>query len=204
MARRPRAADVGDVPSSSRGAILQAAARIIARSGVRGLKVDEVASAAGVSTPLLYYHFESRAGLVRATLEAAGDAAPSSALTEGPGPGETGFEAVERSLLAELDDSAEVRDNAVVWGEVAASAVFDESLRTDLRQVVENWRHEVAEGVRAGLADGSIRAGIDPGRAAETLTALVDGLCTRWLSGTVERARARELLSAELRERLSA
>jgi len=33
---------------------------------------------------------------------------------------------------------------------------------------------------------------------------LVDGLCTRWLSGTVERGRARELLAAELRRRLRA
>ena len=38
-----------------REAILTAAARVIARSGVRGLRVEEVASEAGVSPPLLYY-----------------------------------------------------------------------------------------------------------------------------------------------------
>ena len=55
-----------------REAILDAAARLIARRGVRGLRVEEVATEAGVSPPLLYYHFESRAGLVRATLDAHG------------------------------------------------------------------------------------------------------------------------------------
>ncbi len=204
MARRSPAAGSATEPENSRAAILQAAARTIARHGVRGLKVDEVAAVAGVSTPLLYYHFKSRAGLVKATLEAASVEAPSSALPEGPPEGTTGYETLEKALLAELGDAEQVRDNAVVWGEVAASAVFEEELREDVRLVVETWRDEVAEGIRAGLKDGSIRPGTDPVDAAELLTTLVDGLCTRWLSGTVEREGARKLLAAELRRRLRA
>jgi AcrR family transcriptional regulator len=98
-----------------REAILTAAARVIARSGVRGLRVEEVASEAGVSPPLLYYHFASRQGLIRATLERASDKAPSAALRAGSGPA-SGFEAVEAALLAELDEARTVRDNAIVWG----------------------------------------------------------------------------------------
>lgn len=157
---------------------------------------------AGVSTPLLYYHFESRAGLVKATLEYASVEAPSSALPEGPPEGETGYQALERALLAEIDDSEQVRDNAVVWGEVAASAVFEDALRSDVKEAVETWHDEVAQGVRAGLADGSITPGIDPVETAELLTTLVDGLCTRWLSGSITAERARGLLAAELRRRL--
>jgi AcrR family transcriptional regulator len=204
VARRSPAAGTATEPENSRGAILQAAARTIARHGVRGLKVDDVAAAAGVSTPLLYYHFASRAGLVKATLEYASIEAPSSALPEGPPEGETGYRALERALLAELDDTDQVRDNAVVWGEVAASAVFEDDLRADVKEAVEIWREEVVQGIRAGLADGSIRAGIDPEQTAELLTTLVDGLCTRWLSGSVTVDRARELLAADLKHRLSA
>jgi AcrR family transcriptional regulator len=204
VARRSPAAGAATEPENSRGAILQAAAHTIARHGVRGLKVDEVAAAAGVSTPLLYYHFESRAGLVKATLGYASVEAPSSALPEGPPEGDTGYEALERALLAELDDSEQVRDNAVVWGEVAASAVFEDALRPDVKDAVETWHDEVAQGIRAGLADGSIRAGIDPAETAELVTTLVDGLCTRWLSGSITAERARELLAADLRHRLRA
>ncbi|MZE52785.1 TetR family transcriptional regulator, partial [Streptomyces sp. SID5770] len=40
--------------------ILEAAARVIARRGVRGLRVEELAAEAGVSTALIYYHFKDR------------------------------------------------------------------------------------------------------------------------------------------------
>lgn len=48
--------------------ILEAAVRVIARNGVRGLRVEELAAEAGVSTALIYYHFKDRAGLVQRTL----------------------------------------------------------------------------------------------------------------------------------------
>ena len=186
----------------NRAAILEAAARTIARRGVRGLRVEDVAAEAGVSAPLLYYHFESRSGLVKAALEAASEQAPSTALRDGLPADRTGFEAVEEALLAELDDDPTIRDNAVVWGEVSASAVFEPELRGDVRRVTETWRAEVAAGITAGIADGSIDPGVEPGEAAELLITLVDGLLARWLAGTIELDRARELLSGDLRARL--
>ena len=49
--------------------ILEAAARLVARRGVRGLRMEELAAEAGVSTGLLYYHFKDRSTLLRRTLE---------------------------------------------------------------------------------------------------------------------------------------
>jgi AcrR family transcriptional regulator len=203
VARDP--ADQGTAaPNDSRTAILEAAARTIATHGVRGLRVEEVAAEAGVSAPLLYYHFHSRSGLVKAALEAASEQAPSTALRGGEVPaGVSGYEALEAALLGELGDDAHVRHNAVVWGEVSASAVFDPDLRDDVARVTRTWRDEVAEGIRAGIADGSIND-LDAADTAEMLITLVDGLCARWLAGTIERDRARELLATELRRRLRA
>jgi AcrR family transcriptional regulator len=204
VARETARADQGEAPSTdSRTAILEAAARTIATHGVRGLRVEEVAAEAGVSAPLLYYHFQSRSGLVKAALEAASEQAPSTALRGEVPEGVSGYEALEAALLAELGDEAHVRHNAVVWGEVSASAVFDPDLREDVARVTATWRDEVAEGIRAGIADGSI-AELDADETAEMLITLVDGLCTRWLAGTIDRSRARELLAAELRRRLKA
>ena len=180
-----------------REAILDAAARLIARRGVRGLRVEEVATEASVSPPLLYYHFGSRAGLVRAALEHAGERAPSAALRD-PAPGVSGRAAVESALLAELDDEPSVRDNAVVWGEVSATAVFEEELRDDVRAAAEAWRETVGAAIRRGIEDGSIDPGVDPREAAEVLITLVDGLCNRWLAGAMPRERARALLSTAL------
>ena len=193
-------------PRDNREAILDAAARTIARRGVRGLRVEDVASEAGVSAALLYYHFESRSGLVKAALEHASEQAPSAALRNGSAPqvaeAATGYEAVEAALLAELDEEPSVRDNAVVWGEVSASAVFEPDLRDDVRRVTEAWREAVAAGIRAGIADGSIRRDIDADESAELLITLVDGLCTRWLAGAMDSRAARGLLRAGLERAL--
>jgi AcrR family transcriptional regulator len=201
MASNPQAD--GAAGGERREAILVAAARVIARSGVRGLRVEEVASEAGVSPPLLYYHFASRQGLIRAALERASDKAPSAVLRAEPG-GRNGYEAVEAALLAELDEERAVRDNAIVWGEVSATAVFEPELREDVKRVTDTWSATVADAVRRGMEDGSVRSGIDADQAAEVLITLVDGLCNRWLAGAMERERARELLVATLRETLAA
>jgi AcrR family transcriptional regulator len=191
----------GGQPRDNREAILVAVAKVIARRGVRGLRVEDVAAEAGVSAPLLYYHFGSRAGLVKAALGHASDKAPSSALRWATA--QNGMDAVSEALLNELSDHPDVRANAVVWGEVSASAVFEGDLRADVKRANDAWRANVAEGIRAGVADGSIRYGVEPEAAADLLISLVDGLCTRWLTGTIDRSRAVELLRQALEQTLA-
>jgi AcrR family transcriptional regulator len=190
-------------PLERREAILVAAAHVIAKRGVRGLRVEEVASEAGVSPPLLYYHFASRSGLIRAALEHASDQAPSTALRREP-KGKDGFTAIRTALLAELDDDRAVRENAVVWGEVSASAVFEPALRDDVRRVSEEWSATVAAGIRRGCEDGSIAHDTDADEAAQILITLVDGLCARWLAGAIDREHARALLDSALERMLRA
>jgi len=53
-------------PEDARREILDAADSVMARSGPGGLRLQEVAAAAGVSHPTILHHFESREGLIRA------------------------------------------------------------------------------------------------------------------------------------------
>jgi TetR/AcrR family transcriptional regulator, repressor for neighboring sulfatase len=53
-------------PEEARRLILDAAQAAIARTGPEGLRLQDIAVAAGVSHPLILHHFGSRAGLVRA------------------------------------------------------------------------------------------------------------------------------------------
>ena len=186
-----------------RSAILEAAIKVIARRGVRGLRVEQVAAEAGVAVSLIYYYFDNRNGLVRATLEHANERAATVA-APADGGALSGREAVERTLLAELDDSDHVRDTSVVWGEVLASAMFEPELRDQLREASETWSELVAAAIAEGVADGSIPADVDAQASAERLTALVDGLSARWLAGVATRERAQELLAAGIDRELSA
>jgi AcrR family transcriptional regulator len=176
------------VSADRRSAILDAAIGVIARRGVRGFRVEQVAEQAGVAVSLLYYYFGSRNGLVRATLDHANERAATTVRKA------SGRATVEATLLAELDDDA--RETSVVWGEVLASAVFEPKLRDGLREASGTWTGLVAAEIEAGVADGSIPAGVDAREAAERLTALVDGVSARWLAGVIDRERARDLLKA--------
>lgn len=172
--------------------ILEAAARLIARRGVRGLRVEELAAEAGVSTGLIYYHFKDRTGILRHTLEfindraerytagRATDAEPLSPRAE-----------LDETLLLELQDIQVVRENSTAWGELRASAVFDEVLREDLARATLVWVQEVAAllgQVRPTAPAPALAA------AAERLTALLEGLSMRWLSGGLRLDHARDLV----------
>ncbi len=195
MASQPRARPAAPQGrANSREPILRAAAELISRHGVRGLRVEQVAATAGVSLGLIYYHFAGREGLVRATLAYANEKAPSTVLLEEPAPGTTGYEAVVEALSAELDEDLLVRTNNIVWNEVSASAVFDADLRAELMRVTSAWDDAVAAGVRRGVADGSIAADVDPLVAAQLLTSLIDGLSERWLAAVLPLDQARALL----------
>ncbi|MFJ6806637.1 TetR/AcrR family transcriptional regulator [Streptomyces anulatus] len=209
--------------SDRRTAILEAAATVIARRGVRGLRVEELAVEAGVSKALIYYHFEDRTGLLRRTLAfvnnraerytaeqsatgqstadaAAGpDAATDPGTTTGDAPPAGPLRRLEQALLLELQDLPHVRENSTAWGELRASAVFDPELRGELALASVIWVREVADQlgeVRPTTPESALIA------SAERLTALLEGLSARWLSGilplTDARTRMREAIEVEV------
>jgi AcrR family transcriptional regulator len=185
--------------AGSRQAILDAASEAILEGGARALRVADVARRAGVSTPLLYYHFKSRAELVRAALDHSNAAAPSTALLEAEGAGGRGFDLVREALMSELEDTPVVRRNTVIWNEVTTLAAFEPELREDVRQVTDEWHHAVAAAIGRAVRDGSVDGSVDPGVAAGVLTAFLDGVSVRWLAGALELEAAREQLDLALR-----
>ncbi len=57
-----------DNPQDTAGRILYAALQLFAEKGFDNVSVREICAAAGVSKPVLYYHFENRDGVIRAVL----------------------------------------------------------------------------------------------------------------------------------------
>jgi AcrR family transcriptional regulator len=176
-----------------RRAILEAAARVIARRGVRGLRVEELAAEARISKALVYYHFGDRAGLLRHTLRFIGDRADRYTRGRPPGRGgpENPLRELEHRLLLELQDVPGVRENSTAWGELRASAVFEPELREELREAGAEWVREIADllgGVEPAAPDAALVS------AAERLVVLLEGLSTRWLIGVLPTGHARELM----------
>jgi AcrR family transcriptional regulator len=172
--------------------ILRAATRVIARRGVRGLRIAELATEAGVSIALIYYHFNDRAGILQRTLEFINDRADRYTAERDPGAGEPDPRTdLEQVLLLELQDVPEVRENSTAWGELRASAVFEPDLREDLARATLTWVHEIAELLGRARPGGTAPA---HAAAAERLTCLLEGLSVRWLSGSIPLEHAQLLL----------
>ncbi|MEE6270790.1 helix-turn-helix domain-containing protein [Streptomyces diastatochromogenes] len=178
--------------SDRRTAIMEAAARVIARRGVRGLRVEELAAEAGVSTALIYYHFKDRAGILRRTLEFINDRAAAYTTERDPDAAPLDpRQELEQALLLELQDDEAVRENSIAWGELRASAIFEPHLREDLAKATLIWVQEVAD-LLGRVRPMATAAGLAV--AAERLTAVVEGLSMRWLSGILPLSHARELV----------
>jgi AcrR family transcriptional regulator len=176
--------------------ILEAAVRMIARAGVRGLRVERVAEEAGVSTALIYYHFGDRAGLLRQTLVFISERADRYTW---PGPGATDARAaLEQVLLLELQDTDAVRENSTAWGELRSTAIFETYLREQLLDSTRQWIDDITQLAEKALAEQAIpaqpSAGGNAAAIAERLTALVEGLSERWLSGSIRLDRAQQML----------
>ncbi|MFI9046872.1 TetR/AcrR family transcriptional regulator [Streptomyces sp. NPDC053427] len=171
---------------------MEAAARVIARRGVRGLRVEELAAEADVSVALIYYHFKDRAGILRRTLEFISDRAERYTTEHDPDAAPLSpRQKLERNLLLEFQDEAVVRENSTAWGELRASAVFDPDLREDLAKATLIWVQEIAD-LLGRVQPMATATGL--ALSAERLTALVEGLSTRWLSGILPLKHARELM----------
>jgi AcrR family transcriptional regulator len=198
-----------------RTTILEAATRMIAQAGVRGLRVEQVAEQAGVSTALIYYHFGDRAGLLRQTLAFIYERADR---YTAPGPGATdAHTALERVLLLELQDDEAVRENSTAWGELRSTAIFETDLREQLLDATRQWIDDITQLVEKALAERADAADrvdaasrvdaaghVDAAAIAERLTALVEGLSERWLSGSIELDRARQMLREAIAVELAA
>ncbi|MFE3326595.1 TetR/AcrR family transcriptional regulator [Streptomyces sp. NPDC059176] len=179
--------------SARRTAILEAAARVIAQRGIRGLRVEELAEEAGVSTSLIYYHFRDRAGLLAGTLDFINTRAEhyTHPATD-PATDPRGH--LEEMLLLELQDTPAVVENSTAWGELRSSAVFQPELRDQLRTTTDGWNDYTRGLIHRAQQTGRASPDISPEDAADRLTALVEGLSKRWLSDTLTLDRARHLL----------
>lgn len=169
--------------------ILDACCSCIAENGVRGMRVQDVAKKAGVSSGLLYYHFTDRDGLLAAALEYVNVSA-----LVGRSPdrvAETGSSAELRAmLLDEISDDEGVRAKSIVWNEIRAIAVFEPLLADHLATSTTLWQNRVAVHVQGASGLTSEKSH----EIALLLTALVEGLSGRWLSGLITTDQARSAL----------
>ena len=141
-----------------------------------------IARAAGVSTALLHYHFETKEQLFEAALRHSYESSTildqEALRRDGLAPAERLAAYLERCLPT---DTTLTRD-LLLWQEFAAMSPRQPAMAGVTADLFQGDVERVSAIIRDGVDDGSF-ASVDPVIVARTAIALCDGLCTRVLSG---------------------
>jgi TetR/AcrR family acrAB operon transcriptional repressor len=170
--------------AETRQAILRAALDEFSRRGYSATTLDCVARAAGVTRGAVYWHFASKATLYEELLRAFGGQAGSimgAAAAEG-GDFITICQRILTRLLTRLQEDKELRA-------VMELSLFKTEHTAELADVVASQRANMNEMVaqlagimQAGIAQGALRAGLDPFDVARGFLAYQQGIFHLWLT----------------------
>jgi AcrR family transcriptional regulator len=164
--------------TNARERIVEAALRLFSERGTTGVSVREVADAAGVTVPGLYYHFDSKAALIREVYAANG-------VTDGWDP-DAGFvppppgPVVDRIVAQAAREFARMRGNREFLRHMQREDVLgDDDARAVGSDLAVAWRARWSE-VLAGSDDLLPTADVDV--AADVIATFLWGLFVQYLS----------------------
>ena len=152
-----------------RSRILVAASQCFAERGFKATTLDEIAWAADVSKPHIYKHFDGKEALVGAVLsnvmESWIEGSRQAAAVDAPA-----GERIARSLRASLEFARAHPILATFFRQDRQALVAGH--RDTLARAGAESRQRVAEILRAGIADGQLRADLDLEASAEAIELL--------------------------------
>jgi AcrR family transcriptional regulator len=168
--------------AEARSRILTAAADVIVRDGLAQVRMASIAGAAGVSSGLLHYHFDTKELLFGEVLR---HSHATSAELNRQAVAEAGDDPAVRlsSFLDRCLPSDEQRAHEwLLWQELELLCLRDPHLAEVGADLYEDLYATVAVIVGEGLVGGVFHTTLDPRLVAETAVALTDGLGARVLA----------------------
>ncbi|MEJ8573802.1 TetR/AcrR family transcriptional regulator [Microbaculum marinum] len=156
--------------------VIAAATALIAERGSRALTLAAVGEAAGYSRGIVTHHFGNRENLLRAVMRDA-------QTFELPASAEHAGDWLAKTVRAYLKNITDKRPAAraflQMWGEAIAA---DPVLAPLYAEQDARFRRLLADKVRDGIRDGSVRADADPEALAVSLLGLLRGIALQLIS----------------------
>jgi AcrR family transcriptional regulator len=152
--------------------ILAATVEQVEARGMAALRVSDVARALGVSTALVFYHFDTKDALVVEAFEFAVER-DLRRLDRQLSRGSTPVDRLRR-VITSYGKSGNA-DGWILWFDAWATGLRDPLIRKALRRLDDRWRAALAETVRDGIERGDFVCP-DPTATLARIGALYDGL----------------------------
>lgn len=176
-------------------AFAAAAFRALAREGLTGLTVRNVAKEAGYTTGALVHYFPTKDQLfVAASEHAAHVVRPRMEMDEAYG----GIESLRRVIYEALPSNAEKRDFWSVWLVFWDRAKSDPVIGALAHERYTEWQTRLERLIRRAQQEEAFGRGIDAALLAQTATILVDGIAVQALrtSAKLSSKRQRAIIDA--------
>jgi AcrR family transcriptional regulator len=155
--------------------ILRATVDEVTRLGFAHTRVADVAAALGISTGLVFYHFESRDALLSAAFAYAAERDLERLDRAANG---TGSAARRLARILTMYGPEGVGAGWALWIDAWAAALRSPEMAEVSRQLDVRWKDAVASVIAQGVASGEVTCE-DPSGAAWRITAMLDGLAVQ-------------------------
>ena len=161
--------------TSTRDRIIETALQRFSERGTSAVSVRELAEAAGVTVPGLYYHFDSKAELIRAVYAARGDGG-----LDGPSEPPVSTTVESRIVEQSAREFARLVDDAEFLRLMHREAVLGDADALEVgAALAEAWRERWRD-VLGGAGD--VRGDVDLAAAADVIVTFLWGLFVEYLN----------------------
>jgi len=153
--------------------ILAATVTEVQKTGLSQTRVSDIAAALGVSSALVFYHFETKDRLLAEAFAYAAerDLVRLAEAVQAPG---TATERL-RAVLRLYSPVGATPPGWTLWVDAWAAALRSPELRRVSKRLDLRWKDSVADIIAAGVGTGEFTCD-DPHAAAWRITAMIDGL----------------------------
>jgi len=165
-------------PENAREALLDAAFDLMYLHGFRATGIEAILATSGVSKGALYHHFGNKTGLGYAVIEERVRPLvreryldPFKESDDPP----RALRGMGRRMEEELLKTGIVERGCPLNNLVQEMSGVDEGFRERLATILEEWRVTIADGLRAGQADGTVNREANPDEASTFIVAVLMG-----------------------------
>ena len=164
-----------------RRTILDHASRVVARQGVAGCSLAEVARSSGHSIGMIQHYFGKRDNLVRESIRFRSDASVDEWTRIAAQAGDP-VDVLHALLSFAVEGDEPFEEGWGFWLQIYAAAHIDPTIRDTVGEALEAWRSSFIEAIRRAQAAGVVGARLDAERVATYVGALTDGLAVQALT----------------------
>lgn len=172
----------------------------LAERGFEGLRVRDVARAAGVNIATLHYYFPTKEDLIYAVIGYLAEQFQVPAVTPPAGEVVSALEELRWEFADLRERIRTAPEQIAVLSELHARSRRDPGIAAALRRLDEGWQGYLAGIIGRGIQEGIFRSDLEPSAVAEAIVAEMKGIGYQLLSDP-DSARADRLV-AELAEQV--